>query len=224
MATKPTYEALEQRIRVQENAVAERDTILEHLPDSIIVQDLDHVILWGNTAACRSLNRPLSEITGRRCHELCQSSSIPCPECPTTKSLEQGPNEHQVIDALIVNAWEAMRDDIPGKITVSTGTVSSPPGPNKHPFPVDRERKGSPQIFACLTITDTGKGMDTATIEKIFDPFFTEKFTGRGMGLPTALGNINAHGGCITVESTPGKGSTFQIFLPLSVQSFPQTT
>ena len=122
---------------------------------------------------------------------------------------------HQVINALIVNAWEAMGDDIPGTITVSTGTVSSPPNANEYCFPVDW--KGSPQDFACLTITDTGKGMDAATIEKIFDPFSTEKFTGRGMGLPTTLGNINAHGGCITVESIPGKGSTFQIFLPLSV-------
>jgi CheY-like chemotaxis protein len=81
----------------------------------------------------------------------------------------------------------------------------------------------SPDLsFACLSITDTGKGLDEAMISGIFDPFFTDKFTGRGLGLPVTLGIIKAHGGCITLESEPGKGSTFNVFLPLSPVAVPR--
>jgi len=89
-----------------------------------------------------------------------------------------------------------------------------------HRFPVDWQ---SPDAsFACLSITDTGKGLDEATISGIFDPFFTDKFTGRGLGLPVTLGIIKAYGGCITLESEPGKGSTFSVFLPLSPAAVPR--
>lgn len=126
----------------------------------------------------------------------------------------------QVLKALVTNAWESMDEYPDGRVRVCVESRSASSIGYKHRFPVDWQ---SPDpSFACLSITDTGKGLDEVMISGIFDPFFTDKFTGRGLGLPVTLGIIKAHGGCITVESEPGKGSTFSIFLPLSPAAVPR--
>jgi len=66
-----------------------------------------------------------------------------------------------------------------------------------------------------LEVADTGGGIFPDDFEKIFDPFFSSKFPGRGMGLAVALGIARAHDGAITVESELGRGSTFRVFLPV---------
>jgi CheY-like chemotaxis protein len=65
-------------------------------------------------------------------------------------------------------------------------------------------------------VTDTGCGIEEKDIEKLFDPFFSSKFTGRGMGLAVVLGIVRAHSGVVMVESEPGRGSTFRVFFPVS--------
>jgi len=86
------------------------------------------------------------------------------------------------------------------------GGASSPGG--------SRARAGH---FACLAVTDAGCGMSRELIEHIFEPFFTTKEVGKGtgLGLPTVLGIVQMHQGWIELESQPGAGSTFRVFLPL---------
>jgi PAS domain S-box-containing protein len=102
----------------------------------------------------------------------------------------------QLIMNLAINATEAV-GETPGAVTMTT---------------FSRETEAERQVV--MEVRDTGCGMDDDTRSHIFDPFFTTKFRGRGLGLSAVLGIIRGHRGCISVESTPGRGSTFTVILP----------
>ena len=116
----------------------------------------------------------------------------------------------QVLIGLVANASESLGPQ-GGLITVATGLVR-----------VDGDYFNgahlSPKLpagaYVYLDVTDTGCGMDADTRARIFDPFFSTKFTGRGLGLAAALGIVRSHKGALKVRSAPGEGSSFRLLLP----------
>ena len=122
----------------------------------------------------------------------------------------------QVLSNLLLNAGEAI-DTGEGKIVLSIREVPASqivPSPLLSPGWTPKASS-----YACLEILDNGSGMDAQLLGNAFDPFFTTKFTGRGLGLPVVLGVVRAHHGTVTVDSEPGRGSTFRVFLPLTVST-----
>jgi len=116
---------------------------------------------------------------------------------------------HQVLMNLCTNAAHAMRDT-GGVLEIELCPV----------FLDAREITSYPELqqgaYLQLTVRDTGAGIDLSIIDRIFEPFFTTKEVGQGtgMGLAVVHGIVKSHGGAITVNSKPGKGTTFQILLP----------
>jgi len=131
----------------------------------------------------------------------------PAPVVPLT---EADKNEiEQVIMNLVVNARDAMPESSGTlRIAVDAPVIS---GSDLAVHPQAREGR-----FVRLRVTDSGCGMDQATMDRIFEPFFTTKDVGKGtgLGLATAYGIVNQHDGWIEVESEVGRGTTFSIFLP----------
>ncbi|MFY9315756.1 MAG: PAS domain S-box protein [Burkholderiales bacterium] len=116
---------------------------------------------------------------------------------------------HQVLVNLCTNAWHAM-EGRPGSIDIHLAEVAVESA-------LAREIAGlRPGRYVRLSVADTGKGMDAATKERIFEPFFTTKAIdqGTGLGLSVVHGIMQGHEGAIAVDSTPGAGTTFQLYFP----------
>jgi PAS domain S-box-containing protein len=113
---------------------------------------------------------------------------------------------HQVLMNLFVNARDAMPSG--GSITATARNVALGDSYIRlHP-------EVSVGAYILMTIADTGIGMDSGTVDRIFDSFFTTKEAGTGLGLSTVMGIVKAHGGFITVESMLGQGTAFNIYIP----------
>ncbi|HWQ55442.1 MAG TPA: ATP-binding protein [Bryobacteraceae bacterium] len=107
---------------------------------------------------------------------------------------------------LVVNAIEAVDRRGAVRITAKLSHLAQPVA-----YPDTEIAAGD---YACVSIQDTGPGIDEKLQSRIFDPFFTTKFQGRGLGLAAAYGIVRRHGGGIHVESRPGEGSRFDVLLP----------
>ncbi|PWE17537.1 hybrid sensor histidine kinase/response regulator [Marinicauda salina] len=111
---------------------------------------------------------------------------------------------------LATNARDAMREDGGGALTITTEAVDAD----------EVRRAGAPDPkegrWAAIRVSDTGSGMDEATLAKIFEPFFTTKEAGQGtgLGLATVYGIVKQSGGFLFAKSKPGEGTTFTIYLP----------
>ncbi len=118
---------------------------------------------------------------------------------------------HQVLLNLSVNARDAMPKGGKLKLGVRNFIVDAR-------F-VDSNTDAKPGLYVLFEVTDTGHGIPPEIRDQVFAPFFTtrERGKGRGLGLSTALSIVKGHGGFILMESEPGKGSTFRVYLPVTV-------
>jgi PAS domain S-box-containing protein len=109
----------------------------------------------------------------------------------------------QIVMNLVLNARDAMPQG--GRVTIETGAVQLSPG--------EREFSGR---FTMLSVTDTGHGMDAATLRRIWEPFFTTKPKGQGtgLGLASVYGSVKQSGGFVWADSEPGRGTTVQVYWP----------
>ena len=121
----------------------------------------------------------------------------------------------QVLTNLVINAWESADESQRG-IGLTVKAVSQADIPAFERFPAGwKLQEGG---YACLEVADAGCGIASKDIENLFDPFYSTKFTGRGMGLSVVLGIVKSHNGGITVESQPDRGSIFRVYFPLSAE------
>jgi len=150
---------------------------------------VQHFIMADLHQGLRSTLNIVSGEVKHRADVVLQLTPLPEVECVPSQI-------NQVFLNMVVNAAQAMPKDHQGKITIRCGVV---------------------QDKVWFEFEDNGIGMDAATIARIFDPFFTTKDvgTGTGLGLSVSLGIVKRHGGQITVNSTPGTGTTFKMELPM---------
>jgi len=123
---------------------------------------------------------------------------------------------NQLVMNLVINGAESIGDGKTGVVTVTTGLREVRAGEERRSIPPTEIPPGR---YVFLEVHDDGAGMDQETMSRIFDPFFTTKFTGRGLGLAAALGIVRGHRGGIEVESLPGQGATFRVYLPMMAGS-----
>jgi PAS domain S-box-containing protein len=152
------------------------------------------------------LLRSSADMFGRTCKEVRIHTQTP----PAPLAVEADKRQiEQVLLNLFVNAWQAMPAG--GELYLET-SMTRLDGATAKAHQIE------PGLYIKVSVTDTGIGMDETTQQRIFDPFFTTKQKGRGtgLGLASAYGIVNNHGGIITVYSEVGQGTTFNIYLPAS--------
>lgn len=157
-----------------------------------------------------NINKKIEELLKMLSHLIGEDIAIQIDLEPDLRTIRaDAGNIEQVIMNLTVNAKDAMPKG--GKLVFKTENVTLDKGDCKDIFELE------PGEFVCLSIEDTGTGMDKETLQHIFEPFFSTKEAGKGtgLGLSVVYGIIKRHGGCINVYSKPGLGSKFKIYLPV---------
>ena len=196
-------------------------------PDSPILSNLDNILVAANRAKdlvmqvltfCRQTEREKKPLQINFIIKEALNLLRPC--IPATIEIRQHVRErpgmvmadptqiHQVLMNLCTNAANAMREGGTLNIILENATIDSD---QEDPLP-----NLKPGKYVKLSVSDSGQGMPPEVMERIFDPFFTTKGPGEGtgMGLAVVHGIVRSHGGEIGVESEPGKGSRFFVYLP----------
>ncbi len=150
---------------------------------------------------------------------LLQSVSFRLSLAPNLPAIEGDPVQvQQVVMNLVVNAAEAAASG-GSAVTLTTGAVSLAhgEGPSFAGGVVP-----PPGNYVFLRVEDDGPGMEEETLSRIFDPFFSTKGPGRGLGLAAVLGIMKSWGGGVRVESAPGRGTTVEVFFPAASLALPR--
>ncbi|HET6575405.1 MAG TPA: MASE1 domain-containing protein [Fimbriiglobus sp.] len=154
--------------------------------------------------------RDAADLAGVSAPKRCELRFEPGPGLPAVRADEA--QVRQLVTSLIINAGEAVGDG-PGLIRVRTEVVClSHPGEESS----DSRPGLAPGRYVALRVSDTGCGMTEAVRARVFDPFFSTKFVGRGLGLAAVQGIVKAHRGAVEVESHPGRGTEFTVLLPVA--------
>lgn len=173
----------------------------------------------GRTPAERvplDLSAQVGEVTALLRRSLRPAVSLHFDLADSLPAVEVDPGQlQQVIMNLVRNAADAL-GPTSGTITLRTGLAR-----------LERSELAAlvagaglePGVYVRLEIADDGCGMDAETRDRLFDPFFTRKSNGHGLGLPVALGVVRAHGGGIALDSEPGFGTCFRVYLPASTRA-----
>jgi PAS domain S-box-containing protein len=128
---------------------------------------------------------------------------------PVTVLVDPGQMQ-QVITSLFANAAESIGAR-PGTVVLATGSH------NYEAAELERgavESARAPGRYGWVDVSDTGTGMDDSTLKRLFEPFFSTKVVGRGLGMPAVLGIVKAHGGTLLVDSKWGRGTTIRVLIP----------
>jgi len=159
------------------------------------------------------LRRSLPMLTAAMPKTLLLQTALPDPGPVILANADQ---LRQVLTILLTNAWEASSTPS-GTIRLTVKPVPAGEIPAVNRFPVNWQ----PQVpaYGCFEVADSGCGIAAGDLDKLFDPFFSTKFAGRGLGLSVALGIVTKYGGTFTVESEPGQGSVFRVFLPVTASA-----
>ena len=128
--------------------------------------------------------------------------------------IQADPNQmHQVITNLFTNAVEAIPSE--GRITIRTENVRLDDAPGA------KTPRLEPGPYVHLTVSDTGRGIPPEALSKIFEPFYSTKGVGHGLGLSAVYGIVHNHHGAVTVNSRQGRGTTLHVYLPASTAARP---
>jgi PAS domain S-box-containing protein len=165
-----------------------------------------------------NLNHLLGDMAQLLRSSLSKKASLEMNLDPGLPLIEGDPSQlWQVAMNLLLNASEAL-DGKPGTIGLTTRRVAFAPAELAEFLSVKPLAAGT---YVLLEIRDTGHGMTPEVQARIFDPFFSTKSRGRGLGLSAVVGVVQAHGGGIAVQSNPGAGTTFRILLPQAAVQAP---
>ncbi len=199
--TSPAHECLLAIIQAGQRAADLCRQLLAYTGKSRIeVSRLDLQTLVGDTEKMVALAIPKSVVLRRDF-----AADLPAIEADATQV-------SQVIMNLVINAAESLGQQ-GGVVTLSTGTIEC----RRAQLDLARADARAPEgQYVYLEVADTGCGMDEPTVARMFEPFYSTKLAGRGLGLAAVLGIVRGHLGGITVESAPGAGTRVRVLLPAS--------
>ncbi|MBK7047224.1 MAG: PAS domain S-box protein [bacterium] len=199
--TSPAHECLLAIIQAGQRAADLCRQLLAYTGKSRIeVSRLDLHALIGDTEKMVALAIPKSVVLRRNF-----ASDLPAIEADATQI-------SQVVMNLVINAAESLGERS-GLVTLTTGTMEC----DRAQLDLARADARAPVgPYVYLEVADNGSGMDESTVARMFEPFYSTKLAGRGLGLAAVLGIVRGHLGGITVESAPGAGTRIRVLLPAS--------